>query len=234
MIVRGQLAVRLAGRTRAVVPTTLVEGLARLVVTGSFHRWVEAEVVGEDEARRRVLAELAGWQVEDGAGVKEELSEGQRLSLIVRVHAQKEHPRGRPGVEVEVIALPLPQAALDAAQLKARAERWLADRASCERVLARVQERVEQVVAEVEAAVRRALPVESVERAVGVGIARGWEGAALAGLPAAAATWMGALGTAGDAGAWLGAVPPPVSDGGGVFDVSAGDAGGGTFGGGDA
>lgn len=235
MIARGQLAVRLAGRTRAVVPTTLAEGLARLVVTGSFHRWVETEAIGEAEVRRRVTQALAddGWQVADGVASKDELSEGQeRLSVAVRVQAHEKHPRGRPGLEVEVVAVPLPAGGpADGAAMKARAERWLADRASAERVLARAQQRVEQVVAEVEAAVRRAVAVESVDVDVEVGLARGWDEAALAGMPAVAAAWMGAVNAAGDVGAWLDVVAPPA-DGGGVFDVGATDAGGGTFDGG--
>ena len=234
MIVRGQVAVRLAGRTRTVAPTTLAEGLARLVVTGRFHHHVEREAVAEDDARRRVLAALAGrgWTVEGDVAVREEaaLSARQaRLSCTIRVHAHQEHARGRPGVELELVAVPLPAAppGTNEAALKARAEHWLLDRSSCEALLARAQERVEVLLVEAEAALRDALPVESMDTEVEHGLARGWDADALAGLPLAAAAWMGALGAAADAGAWLANVAPVSADGGGWLGDGAGAGTGG-------
>lgn len=241
MIVRALVAVRLGGRKRAVVPTRLVDGLARLVVTGRFHDWTETEIVDEADARRRVFRELEadGWTVADGAAVREDggLSGGQeRLVSTVRVHFHATHGRGRPGAEIELVAVPLARGGdgVDPAQLAARARAMLEAQGRAESRLAQARQRVEELVEQLDAAVRRALPVEALEASLEHGLARGWSTEALAGLPVAVAAWMSALESVGASGGWLAEVHPVGAEGGGLFDAVGADAsaaaGGGEFG----
>jgi hypothetical protein len=136
VIVRGRLALRLAGRRRETVPTTLWQGLAHLVVTGSFHRHVEQEPLPAREIATRLTAAAAGWSVraseyrgetvelwfhsEDGesSGVQESTDAGARVAgvphveppchAVLALHAtvSARHPRGRPGVTLELMAVP--------------------------------------------------------------------------------------------------------------------------------
>jgi len=225
VIVRGRLAVRLAGRRREAVPATLWEGLAHLALTGAFHRHVEVEPLPAEEIERRLraAAQGLGWAT-DGA-LRRTGADGVELSLEVSAAAR--HPRGKPAATLELLAVPLPPAEArgDPKRAERAARLWLGDRALCEQRLAEAQEQVERLLGELAAAARTALPVESVAVELERGLPHGWSAGELGGLPEVAVAWVTTLDAMGTSAAWLDALPPRA-DGGGLFDVHGADGGG--------
>lgn len=236
MILRGRLAIRLPGRRRELVPTTLAEGLAYLAITGSFHRYIEVETIGAEELAGQLTAAAASceWRpsgtAADGSIKLEraaDADESSPMPMMLRVTVAERHPRGKPAAAVELIAVPLPPGAKGAAgaELARKARGFAGNRSAGEQFLARSQQKVEQLLGTLAEAVRAVLGVESIEVEVERGLARGWRGDAWSVVPPEAAAWLGALESLGGELAWMGDLPPR-HDGGGLFDVHGNDGGG--------
>jgi hypothetical protein len=219
VIVRGTIDLRLAGRRREIVATGLVEGLARLVVTGFFYRFVEVErtsalptalaLIDSIRAahaltiRRRLDGMMAAAEAA-AVVIEAESGEGPG-ALRLRMAAWSRHERGRPSVSIQLERMALPDEiaaldrgpAADAAVLHRRARqlaaRILADRDLRDALLAGAVTRMEALQADLVRICGAAVPVDGHSCRTALAFPRGHSPDAEPERAPAAWHWLAAL-----------------------------------------
>lgn len=214
MIFRTWISFRLLGRRRHPVPTTTLEGLAHLLVTGSFHRWREEEALPAGEMARRYLAclppDLAWTRAEEDAApgihvvskdIPRELARidlrhagsADGLPCIGTLRFRSSHPRGRPALTVELTMVPTPAEAARGEDLTRVARRSFEDGRVLDSMTRKARATLEGLEARVIEVTQRALPVESFVVDHEEGAVTRWSPPELADFPASTAAWLAAV-----------------------------------------
>lgn len=214
MILRTWLSFRLQGRRRTHAPSTTIEGIAQLLITGSFHRWVEHEVLPAGEMARRMLALLSPDLVWTRAGERDppgmkvvaadipqdvtrfdmrHAGSADGLPCIGTLRFRSTHPRGRPALTIELTMVPTPAEAAPEADMTNLARRSFTDARSVDALTRKTRATLETLQSRVIEVTKQALPVESVTVESEEGAIQSWSETELADFPASTAAWLVAV-----------------------------------------